>query len=755
MKNIYSLLTLFLVFFTVSLSGQSRIYAPELRAPENEETEIDPNVMLDWDAVTGSTLDITYEAQLATKEDFSDAITYDRTDLTAVETEQLFFNEMYYWRVKAFDAEEPSDWSEVWTFTVISTVDIKTPKIGADVYAQQEITWNEITGLKMYQLNIDTSYVWNQVNTGTTEDANATFVLNDTSMWIVGNGGLVQNFNGTDWVTIDAGTTNDLFSVYFIDGSNGYVVGEDGIILYFNGTDWSTQDAGITNDLNGVSFVDGSNGWAVGADGAIINYKDGTWSEVTTDNTEDLAAVFALTTTDVWACGNGKTVTHFNGTDWSVEQIGSRDLYAIWFVDANNGWIAGKSGKIQYFNGTEWTEQTSGTNKDIYGLSFVGMNGFGVGKDGTMISYDGGWSVITSGVSETLNGIWLNGDLGLSAGEEGTVILKSGQGFDSPYNRIYSISKDSVTKLLEYLPFGSKVYYRMRAMHESDTSVWSSPRSMNVYAAPELDKPKDGTEDVDLMTEFEWDEYEGVIDYYFELDDNAEFTDPFNAIVDSLSIYETMQLYGHEYFWRVRTQHAYDISDWSEVWTVQTKSIVELESPEDGTSDVASCPLYVWEPIEGSLGYQIYVDTDPDFSDPMTSMAEEAEYQCQSPMPKKTKYYWKVRAMSKQDTSSWSATWSFETEGFAGIEDEFGVNSFTVYPNPSNGLFSLNINSYSQEDVTLTVSDLTGKEIYSEAIHCNSGENSKEIRLDDIRQGIYLISLKNDKDNVTKKLFIK
>ena len=82
MKNIYSLFTLLLMFISISVVGQSRIYAPDLRAPEDGDAEQNPNVILDWDAVTGQDA-VTYEAQLATQEDFSDAVTYPRTDLSA------------------------------------------------------------------------------------------------------------------------------------------------------------------------------------------------------------------------------------------------------------------------------------------------------------------------------------------------------------------------------------------------------------------------------------------------------------------------------------------------------------------------------------------------------------------------------------------------------------------------------------------------------------------------------------------------
>lgn len=755
MKNIYSLFTLFLLFFTISLSGQSRVYAPNLRAPESGEAEAAPNVILDWDAVTGETLEITYDVQLAKNEDFSDAFNFPRTDLSAVETEQLLFGEHYFWRVKAFDADEPSGWSESWSFTVTNSVNIKSPKIGKEVYTSQEIKWDEITGLLKYELNVDTSYVWNQVNTETENNVLATFVLNDANMWLVGENGLIQNYNGTFWNTMDAGVTKDINSVYFVDATNGYAVGEDGLILFFDGNSWSTVDAGISVDLNGVSFVDANNGWVVGVGGLILNFSDGVWSEVSTTNNEDLAGVAAVSVTDVWACGDSEVVMHFNGTDWSVTKVGIKDLLTIWFNDASNGWVTGKKGYIHYYNGTEWTEQESGTSKDLYGISMSGMSGFAVGESGTMTAYDGStWQDVTSSVEEDLFGIWLKDDLGLSGGETGTVIKKSGSGFDSPFNRVYSISKDSVTKLLVELPFGSKIYYRMRAMHSLDTSSWSSPRSMNTISAPDLDKPKDETDNLPLVNLFKWKEYEGASEYYYEISSDPGFLSSGSWLLDSLSINIFVSHYGTEYYWRVKAAHSKDISDWSEVYSFNTVNEVTLVFPEDSAKNVVSCPLYDWEEILGSKEYEIWIDKNPDFSNPVMSVVSENSYQCEVPMDKKSKYFWKVRANTIFDTCSWSQVWSFSTEGFIGIEDQFVEKSLSIYPNPSNGVFSINFYAPSKDETNLTVSDLTGKIIYKERLICNSGENKKEINLENLQKGLYLVCIRKGNEVVTKKLFV-
>ena len=73
MKRLFSIFSLIILFSSASLYSQERIYAPSLFLPEDTEVGVAPNVILDWNAVTGGTLDITYELQLADNADFNDS----------------------------------------------------------------------------------------------------------------------------------------------------------------------------------------------------------------------------------------------------------------------------------------------------------------------------------------------------------------------------------------------------------------------------------------------------------------------------------------------------------------------------------------------------------------------------------------------------------------------------------------------------------------------------------------------------------
>ncbi|MEJ2595360.1 MAG: T9SS type A sorting domain-containing protein [bacterium] len=753
MKNIYSLLSFILLFISVGVMAQSLVYAPALRAPENEDDEQNPNVVLDWDAVTGQN-EVTYEAQIATQDDFSDAVTYPRTDLTAQPTEDLLFGEHYFWRVRAYDNGEVSEWSETWTFQVINTVEIKEPGNGDEVYADPVFEWEEITGLLKYELEIDSVYTWMPEQTGAEDDINGSFIVSDDNIWLVGVGGLILHYDGTTWTIIDAGVSDDLFDIYFTDASNGYAVGEGGLVMYYDGANWSESDAGVSADLNAVTFLDADNGYAVGEDGTIVKYSGGAWTEETSPGSDDLFAIFALAADDIKAAGSDGVIYHYDGMEWLEESTGADDIFDIWYNDDSNGWICGNGGFIYYYDGNSWTEQPTGVTRDLLGISMMGTGGYAVGENGTMVMYSSGsWTEITSSLADDIHTISLTGDMGVIAGEDGGVSLKRGDVQQSPFYKVHAISGDSLEYHSKNQPFGAYIFFRMRAIHSVDTSDWSLTNTIYTYSSPELDMPKDETADLSLKTLFRWKRYEGASEYYFDIDDNPDFTSPSEFLLDSLSINYTMLKFGHEFYWRVKAAHAKDISDWSEVWWCKTLDHVELVSPEDGGKDIPACPAYTWEAIEGSKEYEIEVADNPDFDEAMMATSESTTYQCQSPMERNTLYYWRVRAVTAQDTSSWSNTWSFTTEGYIGIE-EIQEGSVKIYPNPNHGQFTVNFAGSVHGEYVIKVADLTGRVILSEIQISKPGENQVKINLGDCDRGIYLISIYQGESVLTRKLFI-
>ena len=264
-----------------------------------------------------------------------------------------------------------------------------------------------------------------------------------------------------------------------------------------------------------------------------------------------------------------------------------------------------------------------------------------------------------------------------------------------------------------------------------------------------------GSSDMHLLMEFIWDKYDGVTNYILEVDSNENFTLPRTFGPDLNHQVVNDFVFGTEYFWRVKAQHFLDISDWSEVWKFTTVNTIILESPENGATNVLQCPRYTWEKIDGASRYLLWVDTDESFSNPLQVTADSAFFQCQSSLEKETIYYWKVRGQAGASISDWSEVWSFETEGYDGIEENFDNNVLQMYPNPNNGEFTIQINSLTNDVYEISVVDLVGKELYKLEMNCNVGDNIQKLNLQKLEKGIYLVHLRKGEQTVTKKLFVR
>ncbi|HEV7232417.1 MAG TPA: CHRD domain-containing protein, partial [Bacteroidia bacterium] len=87
-----------------------------------------------------------------------------------------------------------------------------------------------------------------------------------------------------------------------------------------------------------------------------------------------------------------------------------------------------------------------------------------------------------------------------------------------------------------------------------------------------------------------------------------------------------------------------------------------------------------------------------------------------------------------------------------GIEEKALPASFEVYPNPSNGIVNIRIESVSGLPVQVVMYDMTGKEVYAQNNKLGSGSNVLSLNMTDFVNGIYFIRIQSDKQVLTQKI---
>jgi photosystem II stability/assembly factor-like uncharacterized protein len=172
----------------------------------------------------------------------------------------------------------------------------------------------------------------------------------------------------------------------------------------------------------------------------------------------------------------------------------------------------------------------------------------------------------------------------------------------------------------------------------------------------------------------DWETLPGATDYKWQLDYDNEFSSvPAGFEGDTRA--SSAQLPDLDptttYHWRVRATEPV-LSPWSDKWSFTTSFGTEayapqLESPQAGATSVPVKPIFQWSAVAGADGYELVVSTEYAVDNPTilktdTFALPSTAWQANIELDYDTTYYWKVRAVSSNTYSPWSAVSAFTTE---------------------------------------------------------------------------------------------
>jgi len=98
------------------------------------------------------------------------------------------------------------------------------------------------------------------------------------------------------------------------------------------------------------------------------------------------------------------------------------------------------------------------------------------------------------------------------------------------------------------------------------------------------------------------------------------------------------------------------------------------------------------------------------------------------------------------------------TVGFALDVDEQELGyGLTIYPNPSEGVFNLTLDNFIGDNIEIQVYTELGGLAYNEIITDNNSEGyiTKELNLNHLNSGIYMIKVMSDEQIITKRIVIQ
>jgi len=311
--------------------------------------------------------------------------------------------------------------------------------------------------------------------------------------------------------------------------------------------------------------------------------------------------------------------------------------------------------------------------------------------------------------------------------------------------------------ITQYLMFDTTYYWRVRARHQTDTTIWSEVWSFSTLAMPTLVNPANGATDQMLNAQLKWNAISGVFSYVYDLCIDPTFSLPCTNIADSNIAVSQGLSYGKTYYWRVKGIHSEDTSDWSETRSFTTINTVNLVSPENGAYVSDLYPELQWQAQTGTGSFKIYVDVDENFTNPEinTVAGTKSSFNLVQPAILGTTYYWKVKAFISGDSTEFSETRHFISgEAPQGIHNNSATYNMSIYPNPCDNVLNLKFFAKEQIDVNVSILNLLGQLMKESNILLSQGINQTNMDVSGLESGIYMIRIKSGDSFVTQRFII-
>ncbi|MBN1980254.1 MAG: polysaccharide deacetylase family protein [Chitinivibrionales bacterium] len=186
--------------------------------------------------------------------------------------------------------------------------------------------------------------------------------------------------------------------------------------------------------------------------------------------------------------------------------------------------------------------------------------------------------------------------------------------------------------------------------------------------APHLSSPENGATSVVLTPTLSWNPVEDAASYQVQLSTHENFS---TIIMNDSNVIDTAKNCSvlnpsTPYYWRVRAQNRFGISEWSETWrfiTIVPPPVkVTLLSPANASQNLPTNLPLQWNSVSSATTYHLQLSSDSLFSstifvDSTLTAPQQGIRQLQESMT----YFWRVRAKNHSGVGEWSDVWSFST----------------------------------------------------------------------------------------------
>lgn len=257
---------------------------------------------------------------------------------------------------------------------------------------------------------------------------------------------------------------------------------------------------------------------------------------------------------------------------------------------------------------------------------------------------------------------------------------------DGASNYIFQIAKDEYfTKEIQIihglkvpkseinnLNFGATYFWRVKSARTSDTSEWSSTFNFSTLISQvNLQLPKNNSNNVYVNTQLYWEEKELGIIFKLQLGTDSTFvTNEIEKDEIQSNYYQIDELKPNtKYWWRVMAYQGDKISDWSQTWNFVSNDGYNFQAPllylPKDNSETTSEVNIQWKKIVNAKKYEIQLALNKEFDKIIYDINDLEDTKLTiKDLDEEQFYFWRVKALSKYDSSDWSIIRKFKVVKF-------------------------------------------------------------------------------------------
>jgi Secretion system C-terminal sorting domain/Pregnancy-associated plasma protein-A len=190
-----------------------------------------------------------------------------------------------------------------------------------------------------------------------------------------------------------------------------------------------------------------------------------------------------------------------------------------------------------------------------------------------------------------------------------------------------------------------------------------------------------------------------------------------------------------------------------------------LQVPANGATTAAYNSIDCdWADVPGAIGYVVEVSTSQtnfdigrrvtvyNTSQVTLNAANTGTY-----LAAGKQYFWRVRAFGSYITmTNFTANFNFTTGTSSAVNEIPGIEGFSVSPNPVKGTkqIAISLTTANSFKANVKIQNLAGQIVLNEVRNFESGLINQTMDVQSLTQGLYILSIENEKGVLNKKLVI-